>query len=207
MPVLSALAQGLHVLLALSLAIVGLFVWWGQITPSTVVGLLLGVGLLVLVLTLALRYLRPLLVRYESLRRKSDPAPLSAPISPSFIGKGAQVLGSSLLLPAAWSLGFWLANGLRLWLLAVALGGGWSPLYWLWAGAFSAVAAALFFFVPLGLGVVEASLVWAATPVIGASGALALVALNRLSRTANDVVFTLVGYVLYRRSRPDVPPK
>jgi hypothetical protein len=112
----------------------------------------------------------------------------------------------NLLYPALYSGGFWLLNGLRLWFLALAFAPSSPelPLYLTWAGAVTTILAAFFFFVPLGLGVVEASLAWWLAQVLPWPQVLAVVALNRLVRTLNDLFFFTLALRLLKPRKSDI---
>lgn len=182
MPVLAALAQAIHLLAAglvaalsfgVVLGLIGLNLWslWSVVALS----LLAGTGLL-----LALpRYLLPLF------RKLAKPVRPFSPWSPA--------LRSAL---------FWLLNGLRLWWLSLAFGPASLNLlpYLILAGAATTLLSALFFFVPLGLGVVEVSLGWWLSLVLPWPVALAIVALNRVSRTLNDFIFLALSRLVTNRS-------
>jgi hypothetical protein len=73
-----------------------------------------------------------------------------------------------------------------------------------WAGAVTTILAAFFFFVPLGLGVVEASLAWWLAQVLPWPQVLAVVALNRLVRTLNDLFFFTLALRLLKPRKSDI---
>ena len=176
MPVLAILAQILHLLAAglvgtLAFALVLLSL--PNVDPPASIWLILII-LMVLglgVLLLLPRYLQPLL---RWLGREWESLPRFRP-----------------WVPVGYSALFWLINGLRFEVLAWAFGSA-SPGLWLYlvcAGAATTVLSGLFFFVPLGLGVIELSLSGWLTLVLPVPVALAIVALNRLLRTINDFFF------------------
>jgi hypothetical protein len=123
-----------------------------------------------------------------------------APLFPSLAGL---IRSIKLGRTALYSLLFWLVNGLRLWVMVLAFGPENLPLvlYLVCAGAITTILTALFFFIPLGLGVVEFSLGWWLAQVLPWHLALAVVALNRLLRTLNDFLYFGVGLALVRLRR------
>lgn len=174
MPVLAGLAQILHLLAAGLVGVLGfglILTGLPLATPVLIRGLiaaglafLLGLGAVILLP----RYLAPLL---RPLVKLEEPLKLARPVSFSAL--------------------FWLFNGIRLWWLALAFGP--TPLQLLplliCAGAMTTLLSAVFFFVPLGLGVVEVSLGWWLALVLPWPQVVAIVALNRVLRTINDVLF------------------
>jgi len=183
MPWLAALAQLIHLLAAGLVAVVCLLVMLliglaghSELFSSVgAAGLAFTMGLAFLFLLP--RYIQPLLKLSFSLQN-----PLN------------------LLYPALYSAGFWLLNGLRLWFLALAFApsGPELLLYLTWTGAVTTILAAFFFFVPLGLGVVEASLAWWLTAIMPWPQVLAVVALNRLVRTLNDLFYFALTLLLLK---------
>ncbi len=183
-PVLAILSQLIHLvvaglasvlgfgLLAAFLPGVGIFPLW----LAAIAGLIFGVGAVLF------------LPRYL--------APLFPPLS-------AQIRRIKLGPTALYSLLFWLVNGLRLWAMTLSFTPTSGPIlpYLVCAGAITTILSAVFFFVPLGLGVVEFSLSWWLTQVLPWRLVLALVALNRLLRTLNDFLYFGVGLALVRLRR------
>ncbi len=171
MPLLAALAQLTHLLVAGLVAVAGFGFFanfkglanW-ELLFACFLGLVLASG----AVALLPRYLFGLLKFKEKFER-----PLT------------------LWKPALASALFWLLNGFRLWLMALAFGPTGLPLvpYMVWAGATTTLITTFFFFIPLGLGVVELSLGWWLGLVLPWPQALAILALNRFIRTANDLFF------------------
>lgn len=189
-PVLALLSQLVHLIAAGLAAILslGLLLWLipgvGTVTIwlAALVGLVFGLGAIVL------------LPRY---------------IAPLFPSLSALIRSIKLRRTALYSLLFWLINGLRLWTMVLAFGlsGEAMVLYLVCAGAVTTILSALFFFIPLGLGVVEFSLGWWLAQIMPWHMALAVVALNRLLRTLNDFFYFGVGLVLVRLRRRHQPGK
>ncbi len=186
-PVLFGLAQGLHLLLAWSISLVGL-AWYGsELAEAGRVGLvsLLVLGLLLSTVLLLPRYFQPLINRL-----------------PDF-GPKVNLKRPALFRATASSLLVWLLCGLRLGAILLACQANLTQLdplrmtlYLTWVSAISGIALALFFFVPLGLGAVELGLAtflglltndW---PLI-----LAVLLLNRVVQIVTD--FIAVAYGLY----------
>lgn len=174
MPVLAALAQILHLLAAGLVGVLSFSLLLLNLPlemPLLLRGLLAaGLALLtgVVIMLLLPRYLTPLLNPLIKLEK-----PLK------------------LVQPVSYSACFWLLNGIRLWWLALAFGPANFQLLPLLicAGAMTTLLSAVFFFVPLGLGVVEVSLGWWLALVLPWPQVVAIVALNRLLRVINDFVF------------------
>ncbi len=189
--VLFALAQGLHLVLAVFISFNGLawltdwpLEWWRSGLVSV-----FSVGLVVALLGGYRRYFQPLTRRLPGLE--------TIALSPK-----------ALTLAALSSLGVWLLYGLRLGLILLACRAYLTPadplrleLFLTWTGAISGIALALFFFIPLGLGAVELSLAtflglltndW---PLL-----LAVLLLNRVVQIVND--FIVVAYSLYYLKQP-----
>lgn len=183
-PVLAVLSQLVHLVAAGLAGIIsfGLLVWLmpgAGILPlwlAALAGLIFGVGAIIY------------LPRYI------------APLFPSLAGL---IRSIKLGRTALYSLLFWLVNGLRLWAMVLAFGQASGPLvlYLVCAGAITTILSAIFFFIPLGLGVVEFSLGWWLAQIIPWHLALAVVALNRLLRTLNDFLYFGVGLALVRLRR------
>jgi uncharacterized membrane protein YbhN (UPF0104 family) len=97
---------------------------------------------------------------------------------------------NGMLVGSGWSLGSWIAYGLSLWILAVAVGapaGKSLPLCF--AGVALAMTAGFVIVVaPSGIGVREAVLVAALAPVLTSSAALAVALVLRLLFTLGDLV-------------------
>ena len=188
MAVLAVLAQLLHLTAA---GVVGLLAFGvvtaqlpGTLSSGLIVGLALLLGLGLATIGLLPRYLAPLLRKLA----------------------GRQAIPKiSLWSAAGFSALFWLSNGLRLTLLILAFGPvnlGWLP-YLICAGAATTVLSGLFFFVPLGLGVIELSLAGWLAVILPWPTVLAVVALNRLLRTLNDFFFLALAKLLPTRLPPN----
>ncbi len=179
MPVLAGLAQLIHLLAALLVGVLSLDLMLvglpdaASIRLMVATSLIFGLGLGT-VATLP-RYGKPLLQRLVKLEQPLE-----------------------LWQPAFRSGLFWLLNGLKLWVLALAFG----PIefqalpYLIWVGAITTLLSALFFFVPLGLGVVELSLGGWLALFLPWHQVVGIVALNRLLRTANDFFFLALAKFL-----------
>jgi hypothetical protein len=183
-PVLAVLSQLIHLIAAGLAGILsfGLLIWLmpGAGTLSLWLAAAAGVAFGVGGLALLPRYIAPLFPSLAGLIRSIKP--------------GRTALFSIL---------FWLVNGLRLWAMVLAFGPASGPLvlYLVCAGAITTILSALFFFIPLGLGVVEFSLSWWLAQIMPWQLALAVVALNRLLRTLNDFLYFGLGLVLVRLRR------
>lgn len=198
MAVLALLAQGVHLLVAGLFGVAGLLLALplltnGGFTPSLAyfAGLVLLAGLGLFALLGGPRYLTPLLLR---LRLPFITEEIPTP------NLKLQLPGGALLQPALPSTLFWVINGLRLWttgLAFTALDLHWLP-YLIWVGTLSTLVSAFFFFVPLGLGIVEGSLALLLGALLTWPVALGVVAANRLMRTLNDFIFLGIGLWLYR---------
>ena len=175
MAVLAGLAQLLHLLAAGVIGVGAAGVVLASLPDSPVgptvwlsLGLTLGLGLLII--AVGPRYFGPLF--------KKLAGPPALP-------------GLNFWPATSYSSLFWLINGGRLAALALAFG----PLelnlwpYLVWAGAVTTVLSGLFFFVPLGLGVIELSLAGWLAVVLPWPTVLAIVTLNRFLRTLNDFFF------------------
>jgi uncharacterized membrane protein YbhN (UPF0104 family) len=174
MPVLAALAQVLHLLAAGIVAVLA-FILVVLEVPSENLNAeqdLAGLGLALILGVATLfglpRYLKPVFNRLLKTNQKVK-----------------------LEKPAGFSALFWLLNGVRLWWLALAFSPATPQLLPLLicAGAATTLLSGLFFFVPLGLGVVEFSLGWWLALVLPLPQVVAVVALNRLLRIINDFLF------------------
>ncbi|MCU1693095.1 MAG: hypothetical protein JWM64_2186 [Frankiales bacterium] len=102
-----------------------------------------------------------------------------------------------------WALVMWAAYGVHLWLLVRAVPHDDGPdLLLLSTGAYALAWTAGFLFVvsPAGVGVREAALVVALSPVLDKPGALAVALLSRVVMTLGDLVWGGAGALL----RPDV---
>lgn len=202
MPVLAILAQGVHLLVAGLIGVIGLLLvlplmLHNGFSPGfdyyLALFLLLALGLFALIF--GPRYLAPFLTYLIRLRSPQASDAISTPDLKIQLSNGV------LLQPAWPSAVFWLLNGLRLWLIIMAFASlnlVWLP-YLVWAGALTTLVSALFFFVPLGLGVVEGSLALLLAAVLAWPVVLGVLAANRLFRTLNDFVFLGLGLWLYRR--------
>ncbi len=186
MPLLAALAQLLHLLAAGLVAVLSF---------AVVATTLPGVALLPLLAAASLAFGLGLVVLWQL------PALLARLLKPV----ADRLKGLKLGRPALLSASFWLLNGLRLWVMALTFGPTQPSLlpYFVWVGAVTTLLSALFFFVPLGLGVVELSLGWWLGLVLPWHQALVIVALNRLLRTANDAGFFGLALFLARRKSPE----
>jgi hypothetical protein len=203
MPILALLAQGVHLLVAALIGVAGLLVALPLLTnggfipnPAYFIGLLLLFLLGWFALIFGPRYLTPLLLRLARWRSGQQ-------------ATYSLKLANGVLFQPAWpSVLFWLANGLRLWLVIMAFTAiniSWWP-YLVWAGAFTTLVSALFFFVPLGLGIVEGSLALLLGALLAWPVVLGVVAANRLMRTLNDIIFLGIGLWLYRQLQAQTTP-
>ena len=202
MPLLAILAQGVHLLVASLFGVAGLLLALPLLegggfvpNPAYFVGLALLAALSLLTLLFGPRYLTPPLLYLIKLRIDKKTPDQSEDIK-------IELPTGALWQPALPSAVFWLLNGVRLWLTILAFGGlnvSWLP-YLIWAGAFTTLVSAVFFFVPLGLGIVEGSLALLFGALLPWPIVLGVIAANRLMRTANDFIFLGVGLWLYRRS-------
>jgi hypothetical protein len=145
-------------------------------------------SLLLLILLIAfLRYFQPILKKFNML---SD-------------GKTIQAT-RNLPLAGLTSLGVWGLNGLRLVILLYAFNLQPDYTHWLfllayciWASSITSIAANLLFFIPLGLGAIELSLLALLGLVVPVTPTLLLiVALNRILQVANDLLFALLAATL-----------
>ncbi len=201
MPLLAILAQGVHLLVASLFGVAGLLLALPLLegsgfvaTPAYFVGLGLLAAFGLLTLLFGPRYLTPPLLYLSKLRIGKNSPDHREDIK-------IHLRTGALWLPALPSALFWLLNGIRLWLTILAFGGlnvSWLP-YLIWAGAFTTLVSAVFFFVPLGLGIVESSLALLLGALLPWPIALGVIAANRLMRTLNDFIFLGVGLWLYRR--------
>lgn len=200
MPILAILAQGVHLLVAGLFGVIGLLLTLPLLLHNGFrpgldyyLALLLLAGLGLFALIFGPRYLDPFLTYIIRLRspQSSEASPIDLKIH----------LSNGVLLQPAWpSAIFWLLNGLRLWLIIMAFASlnlAWLP-YLIWAGALTTLVSGLFFFVPLGLGVVEGSLALLLAALLSWPLVLGVLAANRLMRTLNDFVFLGLGLWLYR---------
>lgn len=175
MPGLALLSQFLHMLAAVIAGVLGLFFILLIEEPGDSASTVrvefagaLGLGLALATVGLLPRYLRPLLGRIWKVE-----------------------LTFNLWPPAACSFLFWVSNGVRLWLLALAFGPvapSVLPIM-IAIGAATTLVGVIFFFVPGGLGVVEFSLAALAGLILPWPQVIALVTLNRLMRILNDLLF------------------
>ncbi len=117
----------------------------------------------------------------------------------------------AVLASFAWVSGSYLLLGVHLWLLGRSVGGLGPETVPLAVGTMAAaMLAGLFFFVlPSGVGVREAVIVAALTPLLGTGVAIALAAVSRLCLTVADVVTAGLATALALRERrrlkvPDV---
>lgn len=112
---------------------------------------------------------------------------------------------SALFGSIGWMLGGWLAWGLHLYVLGLAMGGDGSALLARSIGGFALAWCVGFVvvFAPAGLGVREAALVVALGSVVSAETALAMAVVSRVVLVLADVVWGGAGLlVLFRRGRP-----
>ncbi|NWJ46630.1 MAG: hypothetical protein HXX08_12180 [Chloroflexi bacterium] len=101
-------------------------------------------------------------------------------------------------------MGVWGLNGLRLVILLYAFNLQPDYTHWffllaycIWASSITSIAANLLFFIPLGLGAIELSLLALLGLVVPITPTLLLiVALNRILQVANDLVFALLAAAL-----------
>lgn len=189
-PGLALLSQFIHMLAAIIAGALGLFfILLVEESGGSVSSVriefagLLGLFLALATVGLLPRYLRPLLGRVWKVE-----------------------LTFNLWPPAACSFLFWVLNGVRLWLLALAFGPvDPSALPCMIAiGAATTLVGVIFFFVPGGLGVVEFSLAALAGLILPWPQVIALVTLNRLMRIFNDLLFLGLasGSQLWQKQRP-----
>ncbi len=192
-PVLAALAQLLHLLVAGLVGVVsfGLLLELLPGSPGTnwpvLAGLVLTGGLGIAAIAGLPRYLlKPLLTKF--FRPEQTQTTLRC------------------WQPAGFSALFWFLNGLKLACLGLAFGAVplslLNLLYLVSAGAAITLLSGLFFFVPLGLGVIEISLAaWLALlwpwPIV-----LVAVTFNRVLRTINDLVFMAIAWFSHRLAVP-----
>ena len=178
--------QGLHLSIAFWLSCIGLIL----VAPSANKGeswsiaLVVGFSSLLMLLLLAvyLRYFYPFLKKFNL---------MSGMYSSRKIG--------NLPLAGITSLAVWGLNGLRLTLLLYTFAPSpeYSRLpyllfYCIWVSSITSSASNLFFFLPLGLGAVELSLLTLLGLVLPSSPTILLVVtLNRILQVANDLIVAL----------------
>lgn len=114
------------------------------------------------------------------------------------------VRGRSMAATVGWTLVAWVPLGLHVWLLTWAVGGealrSLGPAVGAYALAWT--LGLLVVFAPAGLGVREAVLVVALSPVVDAGAALVVAVLSRLVMTVADVAWAGLSVLLSRRAVP-----
>ncbi|WP_150252000.1 lysylphosphatidylglycerol synthase domain-containing protein [Nocardiopsis deserti] len=114
------------------------------------------------------------------------------------------VRGRSMAAAVGWTLVAWVPLGLHVWLLTWAVGGealrSLGPAVGAYALAWT--LGLLVVFAPAGLGVREAVLVVALSPVVDAGAALVVAVLSRLVMTVADVAWAGLSVLLSRRALP-----
>ncbi|MEU4281596.1 MULTISPECIES: YbhN family protein [Nocardiopsis] len=114
------------------------------------------------------------------------------------------VRGRSMAAAVGWTLVAWVPLGLHVWLLTWAVGGealrSLGPAVGAYALAWT--LGLLVVFAPAGLGVREAVLVVALSPVVDAGAALVVAVLSRLVMTVADVAWAGLSVLLSRRAVP-----
>ena len=130
----------------------------------------------VLVVGLHPRVLNPLLDRMLRLARRP---PQEVPLT-----------GRAILAATLWSVGYWVLNGLSVWMLAVRLGAPDGRTFLLATGGFAFAWCAGFLVVlaPAGAGVREVVLVAALSPVLDVGKATAVALVSRLLTTIADLL-------------------
>lgn len=115
------------------------------------------------------------------------------------IGSGAVVVSS------LWSLASWVAVGLQVLVLAVAVGADpGMPLLRLSVGGYALawIVGTALVFLPAGVGAREAVLALAMAPVLGTGGILVVVLLSRVLLTVGDLVAAAVALLVARAAPP-----
>jgi uncharacterized membrane protein YbhN (UPF0104 family) len=110
-----------------------------------------------------------------------------------------------ILAGAAWSVAGWLLYGLSVWVVAVGAGApaGESLLLCLGGTALAMNAGVLVFIAPSGIGVREAVLVAALSPVLDSGEALSVALVVRLVFTLADLIAAAAALPIRLRARPE----
>ena len=113
--------------------------------------------------------------------------------------------GRAMAAAVGWTLAAWVPLGLHVWLLTWAVGGDALRSLGPAAGAYALAwtLGLLVVFAPAGLGVREAVLVVALSPVVDAGAALVVAVLSRLVMTVADVGWAGLSVLLSPLPRPD----
>lgn len=113
-----------------------------------------------------------------------------------------RIVGRAVLAASAWSLLSWLAVGLQVYVLAVAVGAdpGTTTLRLAVGGyALAWIVGFVLVFLPAGVGAREGVLALAMAPVLDTGGVLVVVLLSRVLVTAGDLLAAGVAALLARR--------